>query len=101
MTNTARDPVRVTVALAPLEGDAMSTPDPRHPTERERDQHVWRTLFGGHSPREEVRWSAEGATAEDVAAAAWAQYAATWDDLDEDTIIASLTRTLRYEGGAR
>lgn len=76
------------------------TNDTRHPRERERDQTLWATLFGGHSPRDEVAAS-PGMTALAIAEAAWQQYAPdAWDDLDEDTTIASLTRTLHHDGGA-
>lgn len=74
--------------------------DTRHPRERERDQTLWATLFGGHSPRDEVAAS-PGMTALAIAEAAWQQYAPdAWDDLDREDTIASLTRTLNHEGGA-
>lgn len=73
--------------------------DTRHPRERERDQHLWEALFGGHSPRDEVAASPH-VTAPAIAEGAWRAYGAEWDDLDREDTIASLTRTLRYEGGA-
>ena len=74
--------------------------DTRHPRERERDQHLWATLFGGHSPSDEVRGWGYHKPARAIAEAAWQEYGAEWDDLDREDTIASLTRTLHHEGGA-
>lgn len=78
--------------------------DPRHPSIREADQALWERLFSGHSPLEEVRWSPD-MSAEQIAEQAWNDYndptvAPDWLDLDRDETLDSLTRTLRYEGGA-
>lgn len=81
----------------------MPRPDPRHRTERAADQALWERIVGT-SPADEVHWGREAhptATAEDIAEGLW-EYGTNddHDDLDRDDTIASLTRTLRYEGGA-
>jgi hypothetical protein len=78
----------------------MTNTDPRHPTERAADQQLWERIVNT-SPSDEVLYSPDAATAEDIATGLW-EYGTNdeHDDLDRDATIASLARTLRYEGGA-
>lgn len=80
--------------------------DKRHWRLREFDERVWALLVGGHSPQDEVRFAA-GKTAQQIADDLHAEYPdnihaiAHTENVDAIDIVASLTRTLHHDGGAR
>jgi len=80
--------------------------DKRHWRLREFDERVWTLLVGAHSPRDEVKFAA-GKTAQQIADDLYGEYPdsvhaiAHGENCEAIDIVASLTRTLHYDGGAR
>lgn len=96
----SRDDIGVIVTIS---ADAS---DPRHSAVRGFDSRVWEYLLGRHSPQEEVKAARRGIPAEWIATMLIEEYPdharliMQDEGLTEQELHASLTRTLRYDGGA-
>lgn len=80
--------------------------DPRHPSVRGFDARIWEFMLGRHSAQEEVQANRRGIPAEWIATMLIEEYPEHAElimkdeELTQHDLHASLTRTLRYDGGA-